>query len=123
MQDINPITDFDFDEWAKLAKDDPDAFEEKRKKMIQEVINNVSPEIRKRVQGLQWQIDQVRSSSPNPMASCLKISQMMWDRVLDEGGLLDHMDQLNQPDINKLQKPRESATVINLEDRKQDKKR
>lgn len=36
MQSVN--TEFDFDEWVRLAKEDPDAFESMRKRMIQEVL-------------------------------------------------------------------------------------
>lgn len=113
MQSLD--NDFNFDEWAKMAKEDPDAFEDMRKKMIQEVIDNTSPEIKRRMQGLQWQIDKIRSTSSNPMASCLKISQMMWDNVLGEDGLLENMRMLNNPqEIAKISKPKESATIINL---------
>jgi uncharacterized protein DUF3135 len=122
MHNVNISTEFDFDEWVRLAKEDPDAFENMRTKMIQEIIDDTSPEIKHRMQGLQWQIDQIRSTSPNPMSSCLRISQMMWDSVLDEDGLLDHMHQLNDPDIRRLNKPRESATVINMTSRTDEEK-
>lgn len=111
----NSDTNFNFDEWAKIAKEDPDAFEDMRKKMIQDVIEATSPEVKKRMQGLQWKIDNIRSTSPNPMASCLKISQMMWDNVLGEDGLLENMRKLNDPEqISKPKQPKESATIINL---------
>ena len=111
--------DFNFDEMARLAKEDPDAFEIMRGKMIQDDIDNSSPEIKQRMQGLQWQIDKVRSTSSNPMASCLKISQMMWDNVLGDDGLLENMRLLNEPQqIRKLDKPKESATIISLNNNK-----
>jgi uncharacterized protein DUF3135 len=113
MNSVNK--DFDFDEWVKLAKEDPDAYEEMRKKMIQEVIDNTTPEIKRRMEGLQWQIDQVRSTSANPMSSCLKISKMMWDNVLGDDGLVDHMRRLSDPDqLPRSYKTKESATVINI---------
>ncbi len=113
MHSVN--TEFDFDEMVRLAKDDPDAYESKRERMIQEVIDNTSPEVRRRMEGLQWQIDQIRSTSANPMQSCLRISQMMWDSVLGDDGLLDHMRQLTDPEqIPKLNKIKESATVVNI---------
>ncbi len=115
----NSDTNFNFDEWAKIAKEDPDAFEDMRKKMIQDVIEATSPEVKKRMQGLQWKIDNIRSTSPNPMASCLKISQMMWDNVLGEEGLLENMRKLNDPEqISKPKQPKESATIINLNNNK-----
>lgn len=113
MQNIN--TEFDFDKWAKLAKDDPDAYEDMRKQMIQDVIEKASPQVKQRMEGLQWQIDQIRSTSANPMSSCLKISQMMWEKVTAEDGLLVRMRQLNEPtQLPDLNTPKESATVINL---------
>jgi hypothetical protein len=113
MQSVN--TEFDFDEWVRLAKDDPDAYENKRAKMIQDVIESTSPEVRRRMEGLQWQIDQIRSTSTNPMSSCMKMSKMMWDKVIGEDGLVDHMRRLSDPDQRaKLNKPKELATVINI---------
>ncbi len=114
MHDINNV-DFDFDEWAKLARDNPEAYEDKRRKMLEEVIKSTSPEIKRRMQGLQWKIDQIRSTSANPMASCLKISQMMWDSVLGEEGLLENMERLNSPDgLKEKSRPKPSAEVIDI---------
>lgn len=113
MQNIS--TEFNFDEWVRLAKENPDAYEDMRKKMIQEVIDDTSPEVRRRMEGLQWQIDQIRSTSTNPMSSCLKISQMMWDKTIGEDGLLDHMRRLSEPSqISKAVKPKESAKIIDI---------
>lgn len=117
----NKETDFDFDRWAKLAKDDPEAYEDMRKKLIQEVIDGAAPEVKRRMEGLQWQIDQVRTGSTNPMSSCLKISKMMWDNVTGENGLIDNMRQLTEPE--QLQKPeisKQSATIININDNNTD---
>ncbi len=122
MQNID--TEFDFDEWARLAKEDPDAYEDKREKMVQEVIDSTSPEVKRRMQGLQWKIDQIRSTSTNPMSSCLKISQMMWDNVLGKDGLLDHMRQLSDPkQIPKMDKPKESAAIIDIRSNSQDREK
>ena len=114
MQDFNDNQEIDFDELARLARENPDGFEATRKRMIQEVIDNASPEIKHRMEGLQWQIDQVRKTSSNPMASCLKISEMMWDSVLGEDGLLESMQQLNEPQSLASRTPRESAKIIDI---------
>lgn len=116
MHNVNSNTEFDFDEWVRLAREDPDAYEDLRKQLIQEVIDNTSPEIKRRLQGLQWQIDQIRSTSANPMASCLRISQMMWDSVLGDHGLIEHMQQLSNPQTRNTSKPRELATVTRISD-------
>ena len=119
MHDMSSSAEFDFDEWAKLAKENPDAFENKRQQMIQEVIDKSSPKIRRRMQGLQWQIDQVRATSTNPMASCLKISQMMWDKTIGEDGLVDHLQQLTDPSHRRdaSNQTKQSATIMDLKDR------
>ncbi len=119
MQNMISNTEFDFDEWAKLAKEDPDAFENKRQQIIQDVIDKSSQKIKRRMQGLQWQIDQVRATSANPMASCLKISQMMWDKTTGENGLVDHLQILSEPGHirDSLEQPRQSATIMDLTDR------
>ncbi len=108
-------TEFDFDEMLRLARDDPDAYERKRELMIQEVIDSTPPEVKRRMEGLQWQIDQIRSTSANPMSSCLKISQMMWDNVLGDNGLVDHMRRLSDPEhLPGSLKSKESAAVIDF---------
>ncbi len=87
-------TSFNFDEWMKLAKDDPEAFEKKRLNAIENVIFSSSDKSKKRLEGLQWQIDQMRKTSQNPMAACLDISKMMWENVQGEDGLVETLNQL-----------------------------
>ena len=70
-----------FDDWAILAKDNPDEFEEKRREHIELFIKNVPKNKQHRLKGLQWQIDQTRKLAHSPMASCIAISNMMWDSV------------------------------------------
>ena len=71
----------DFDEWMMLAKSDPDQFEEKRRIKIESFFSNIPEEKLQRLRGLQWQIDQTRKLADNPMASCIAISNMMWESV------------------------------------------
>lgn len=119
MNNINNSTDFDFDEMARLAKENPEAFEKKRKEMVQEVIDKSSPAIRRRMQGIQWQVDQVRSTSGSPMASCLKISKMMWDSTIGEDGLVENLEKLSKPKdhTNDLNQPKTSATIMDINER------
>tara|TARA_R110000782_G_scaffold49668_14_gene108077 strand:+ start:2329 stop:2706 length:378 start_codon:yes stop_codon:yes gene_type:complete len=119
MRNRSINTEFDFNDWAKLAEENPDAFENKRQQVLQSVIDQSSPKIRQRMQGLQWQIDQVRAASPNAMASCLKISQMMWDTTIGEDGLVCHLQRLTDPDHRRdiPNQARQSATIMDLKDR------
>lgn len=112
-------TDFDSDEMARLAQDDPDSFERRRQEMLTKVIEQATPEIQRRLHGLQWQIDQVRNTASNPMASCVRISKMMWDSVIEEGGLLENLERLQHGDLSGRKQYRQAAIVIPLHDKSQ----
>ena len=47
----------DLDELFRLAKEDPEGFEELRARLIEETINSASPENIPRLRGEQWRID------------------------------------------------------------------
>lgn len=89
-----PHNEFDFDTWAKLAENDPDAFEQARRAMLSSVIESAPEHSRRRLAGLQWQIDQVRERETTPMGSCIKIADMMWQNVLGNDGLLENLETL-----------------------------
>ena len=105
--------DFDFEYWADLAENDPEEFERQRKMIIDEIISSCPKESLKRMQGIQWQIDQIRDTSKNPMSACIKISQMMWDTVLGDNGLIDAIENLNRPGENP-DSQNQDATILNF---------
>lgn len=81
-QDNESILDLlDFEKWSTLAQSDPESFEKKRLEIIEFFFANVPEEKRRRLRGLQWQVDQTRQLTHTPMASCLAISNMMWDSL------------------------------------------
>jgi hypothetical protein len=71
----------DFDEMLALAKTDPVSFEAKREEYIESFLSNLPADKQTRLRGLQWQIDQTRQLARTPMASCIAISNMMWDSL------------------------------------------
>ncbi len=102
---------FDFDELAALAARDPEAFERRRRAMIEAALAEVpEAERRERLRRLQWRIDQVRRTSGTPMAACLRISRMMWESLAGEGGLLDALERLGRLETDA--PPRRQARVI-----------
>ena len=107
-------TDFDFDQWVRLAREDPERFEQLRQQKIAEMIAEVPEEIRKRMEGLQWKIDQMRQTASNPMASCIRISSLMWDTVLGEDGLVQSIESLDQAPSDGQRKEREPAKIIDF---------
>ena len=106
-------TSFNFDEWMKLAKDDPEAFEKQRLEAIQNIISDSSDSAKNRLEGLQWQIDQMRKTSATPMAACLGISKLMWENVQGEDGLVETLNQLTGKSPIK-QKVVKRAEVVQL---------
>ncbi len=82
---------FTFEKCAKLALEDPDAFEVYRAELVKQFIEQKSPEEQKRLKGLQFQIDMERRKARTPMASCIKLNGMMMDHFYDE-----YMDASNK---------------------------
>jgi hypothetical protein len=111
-------SDFDFEEWALLAKTDPAAFEAKREEAIAQLIDGASPRMQTRLRGLQWRIDMDRRRSSNPLSSCMNIFNQMWTSVYGERGLLDALHGFDcgpRPE-------RSPAEVLNLDRRHADRK-
>lgn len=72
--------DFFFEEWAFLAKVDPEAFERRRRKVIDEFLGNSG---RQRALGeqLQREIDAVRGRAGEPLEALLAISGMLYEHL------------------------------------------
>lgn len=73
------MVEFDFEFWASLATQDPDAFEALRKQFIEYEISKSNSSFRNRLLGLQFQIDIKRERSASALGSCIRISKMMMD--------------------------------------------
>jgi beta-N-acetylhexosaminidase len=85
------IMEFDFQEWASLAKDDPDAFERKRQEAIEAYIARVPEGEQQRLRGLQFRIDMERQRASNPLSACIRINKMMMDQFTTLRGALDEL--------------------------------
>lgn len=88
-------TSFNFDYWCELAKNDPEKFEKERSAAVEEVIAAApKAKTRDRLRKLQWRVDAERKISKNPTQACLKIYNMMWDKVYGDDGLLYSLNTL-----------------------------
>jgi hypothetical protein len=81
----------DFSAWAALARRDPRAFEALRQAKVQDLIDRAPARRRRRLEALQWRIDQERSRAATPLEACRRLSGMMWNSVLGKGGLLESL--------------------------------
>lgn len=102
----------DFDQWLKLASTDMPAFEALRRTMINQVIDQAAEEQRDRLRRLQWRIDQERQRCKSPMGACVRISRMMWDRLMGRDGLLERLQELTDGGFPRPGRPKPLARVI-----------
>lgn len=72
-----------FDDLKQLFECDPIAFDTLRKDLIETEINNTHSANRRRLRGIQFQINSIRQTSKNPLDCCVKIQRML-DEKLDE---------------------------------------
>ncbi len=71
---------FDFDEWVALAKRDPKAFEQRRLEWCQRFIASAPHDYQRRLSGILFQINMEKRRSANAVDSCIRLSQLMWDK-------------------------------------------
>lgn len=98
----------DFERCRELARRDPEAFERWRHEFLEAYINGTSTRCRRRLRGLQWQIDQVRRRASNPISACISLNEMMWDAFAGEHGLAETLQHPQQ------EQARTTARVIPL---------
>lgn len=108
----NSALDFEF--WMQLAKKDPEAFERSRQERVAQLIEQAPATQRRRLQGLQWKIDQTRKLARGPIAACMAISNMMWDSLQQ---LNEQQHELAYTPLNntgQMQSPPSAATVLSF---------
>jgi len=75
--------EFDFEQWQRLARDDPEAFERKRQALIEAAIAEAPPEHQPRLRALQCRIDLERRRTKPALGAALRLNSMMWERLLE----------------------------------------
>ena len=103
---------FDFDQWRALAEHDPAAFEAAREAAIEKLIQQIPEDRQRRLHGLQWRIDTVRSMAPNPTAAFLTLSEMMWDSFYRQQMMLKRLLGEEQQGSRPEPRPSQSSNVV-----------
>lgn len=70
--------DFNFDEWSALAREDAEAFERRRQKLIEDMLAAAPERVQRRLRGLQFQIDLERERAGTPLGAAVRLNSMMW---------------------------------------------
>ena len=114
MSESTNLTPRDFDAWATLASSDPEAFERQRSRIINRAIQRAPARRRQRLRQLQWQLDQIRTTSRTPMIACLRMQRMLWQSINGEEGLLACLQQPAAILRRRSQRDGTSARIIPL---------
>ena len=83
--------EFDFNEWKKLHEKDPHAFEIERENLMNNFIESAPDAYKRRLKGMMFQINAIRSRSKTPLQACIDISGMMHSTVSDLYCYLDDL--------------------------------
>tara|TARA_R110002072_G_scaffold1164_4_gene9646 strand:- start:9882 stop:10217 length:336 start_codon:yes stop_codon:yes gene_type:complete len=71
----------DVDTLMQIAQKDPDALDRIKQEAVSALIDSAEPSHQQRLRGLQWQVDMELKKSKNPMESCIKVSEMMHEKL------------------------------------------
>lgn len=71
-----------FEQLIRMAETDPEGLEKFRLREVGNLIENSSEAYRRRLRGLQFEIDCQREIHKTPMGACIAISKMMQDSLL-----------------------------------------
>lgn len=107
---------FDFDEWRQLAQEDPEAFERRRRAVVEALIAQAPRSRQARLQGLQFRIDLERRKADSPLAAALRLQEMLAAQLQELAQALERLGACETPRRTPPQ-PR-SATVLPLEPRR-----
>ena len=66
-------------ELARLARDDPAAYEALRQELIEDLIEGAPEGIKPRLRGIQFRVDGVRRCSRTALGATVKIYKLMWE--------------------------------------------
>jgi len=80
---MNSIFEFDFDDWAELARRDPAEFSRRRDQVVETVCEQLGGRSQPVIAGICWRIDLERKRCTSPMQLCVKLSALMWRRHYD----------------------------------------
>ena len=73
----------DFETLKEIAKDSPEKIEQILRDNVNALVENSSEQQKRRLMGLQFQIDAQRRLAKNPVDACVRISHMMHDSFLE----------------------------------------
>ena len=84
MKNASKITEkVTLDHLFAWAQKNPELLDQWLDQQVEDIIKNAPEKHRRRLRGLQFQIDMERKKSHTSMACCIRISQLMYDSFFD----------------------------------------
>ena len=111
-----------FDALVALAKKDPVEFETLRNQLCEQLLDQAPEYISRRLKGLQFKINMERQRSKTPLKSCLELSKLMNDSLIEleealsnpQEFLREHNLDLQKEDTKPARDNKTSAKIIQL---------
>lgn len=97
MTTPQPRPRIEFDAWVSLARDNPQAFEQKRIHALNQAILEAPQRLQHRLRCLQWKLDRIRETSATPLAAGVRMQQLLWDSLTGPQGLLARLRGVENP--------------------------
>ncbi|MFM8455036.1 MAG: DUF3135 domain-containing protein [Gammaproteobacteria bacterium] len=91
---INSLDKLGIEAWIKLNQENPELFNQLSRELLESTLKNTAPQNEMRLRGLQFQIDSQKKLAKNPMQACIKISEMMWEKVGELCTAIESLDSL-----------------------------
>jgi hypothetical protein len=73
------MTEFDFEEWSCLFKADPEAFQERKYALLNDIIAKSAKDIRPKLEHTLFRIRMSEERSKSPLQSAMNSSKLMWE--------------------------------------------
>jgi hypothetical protein len=105
----------DFETLVALAKSDPHALEKIRQEASHTVINDAPESLKRRLRGLQFQIDMEIRRSKSHLQSCIRVSGMMHDSLAEMRQSFQGLLDKDSATLDE-KKPVTTAKIIPFED-------
>ena len=110
----SPSQYLDFDQWRLLARTDPEAFESRRREVLDAAIARAPENRRQRLRGLQWRVDVVLRRSSTPLAACITLSDMMWQSFAGSDGLVERLHGFGEARLTPVSSSHRPENVLSL---------
>jgi len=106
--------DLEADDWLRLARQDPQAFEREREAAIEALIASAPPGMQARLRSLQCRIDLERRRAKTPLGAAIRLHGLMWERFENLRAALNAVSEAGPTLVQAVQRDRQAppAAVI-----------